>query len=136
MNFKLKGGPGLPPSFSDWSVDDLALRILQPYTSRDASALFQAIDETAMSDITLSKIQERLTRYGKQYGAMSYVYYKGLLSVKNVHEEPQYRLWYWVRAAAPDNGAAALIVTAVERKPSPGITDFEFEPSPIRLNIR
>jgi hypothetical protein len=49
---------------------------------------------------------------------------------------PQYRLWYLVRAAAPDNGAAALIVTAVDRKPSPGITDFEFEPSPIRLNIR
>jgi TonB family protein len=136
MNFQLKGGPGLPPSFSDWAVDDLALRILQPYTSRDASALFQAIDETAKSDITLSKIQERFTRYGKQYGAMSYVYYKGLLSVKNVHEVPQYRLWYLVRAAAPDNGAAALIVTAVDRQPSPGITDFEFEPSPIRLNIR
>jgi hypothetical protein len=59
-----------------------------------------------------------------------------LLSVKNVNEVPQYRLWYLVRAAAPDNGAAALIVTAVDRKPSPGITDFEFERSPIRLNIR
>jgi TonB family protein len=136
MNFKLKGGPGLPPSFSDSAVDNLALRILEPYTSRDSGALFQAIDETAKSNITLSKIQERFTRYGKQYGAVSYLYYKGLLSVKNVHDVPQYRLWYLVRAAAPDNGAAALIVTAVDRKSSLGITDFEFEPSPIRLNIR
>jgi TonB family protein len=135
MNFKLKGGSGLPPSFSDWAVDNLGFRILQPYSRRDANALFQGIDETAKTSINLPKIQERITRYTKQFGAMSYVSYKGLLSVKNVGGVPQYRLWYLVRATAPESGAAALIVTAVDRRPLPGITDFEFEQSPIRLNI-
>ena len=136
MNFKLKGGSGMPSSFSDWAVDNLGFRILQPFSRGDANALFQEIDDTTKTSITLAKIQERITRYTRQYGAMSYVSYKGLLSVKTVSGVPQYRLWYLVRATAPGSGAAALIVTAVDRRPLPGITDFEFAQSPIRLNIR
>ena len=135
MNFKLKGGPGLPASFSDWAVDNLGRRILQPYNSRDANALFQDLDESAKSTIALSKIQERFTRYTKQFGAMSYVEYKGLIGVKNVGGVSHYELAYLVRAAVPQGGAAILVVTAVDHRPLPEITDFEFKESAIRLNF-
>jgi hypothetical protein len=35
----------------------------------------------------------------------------------------------------PGAGAAILIVTAVDRQPRPGITDFDFKESNIRLNF-
>jgi len=47
----------------------------------------------------------------------------------------QYELVYLVRAAVPQAGAAGLIVTAVDRRPQPGITGFDFKESNIRLNF-
>jgi TonB family protein len=132
MNFKLKGGPALPPSFSDWVIYSLGQRIIQPYNHRDANALFQDIDETAKGNITLSKIEERFTRYGKQFGVMSHAEYRGLLEVKNVGGVPHYALVYLVSTAYPPSGTAALTVTAVERGPSAGITDFALNASTIR----
>jgi TonB family protein len=135
MNFKLKGTSGLPASFSDWIVDNLGRRILQPYTRSDANALYQDLDETAKSTTSPSDIQKRFARYAKQFGAMSYVEYKGLAGVKNVGGVPHYELMYLLRAAVPQAGAAALIVTAADRRPRPGITGFDFKESNIRLNF-
>jgi TonB family protein len=135
MNFKLTGRRGLPASFSDWVVANLGRRILQPYTRTDANALYQDLDETAKSTTSPSDIQKRFARYAKQFGAMSYVEYKGLAGVKNVGAVPHYELMYLVRAAVPRAGAAALIVTAVDRQPQPGITEFDFKESSIRLNF-
>ena len=134
VNFKLKPGPGLPPSFSDWAVDNLALRILQPYNSKNANALFQGVDDIAKSNITLDKVQERFTRYGKQFGGMRYFEYKGLVAVKNVGGVLRYQLAYLIGTAIPQAGAAVWTVTAVDRQPLPGIIDFDFKPSPIRLS--
>jgi hypothetical protein len=79
--------------------------------------------------------KKRFARYAKQFGAMSYVEYKGLAGVKNVRGTTHYELAYLVRAAAPLAGAAILIVTAVDGRPGPGITDFDFKESAIRLNF-
>src|ERR1700733_3624885 len=68
MNFKLKGGPGLPASFSDRVVDNLGRWILQAYTRRDADVLYQDLDETAKSTISSSEIQKRFARYAKLFG--------------------------------------------------------------------
>jgi TonB family protein len=136
MNFKLKGrGVGLPASFSDRAVDGLGYRILQPYTRGDAAALYQDLDETAKSTTSTDEIQKRFALYAKQFGAMSYVAYEGLLGVKNVAGVPHYELTYLVRSAVPKGGAAIMIVTAVDRQPRPGITRFEFKESNIRLNF-
>ena len=138
MNFKLKGKRGvsaLPASFSDWNVDDLGRRILQPYTGGDATALYQDLDETAKSTTSPGDIQKRFARYAKQFGAMSYVEYKGLAGLKNLGGVPHYELMYLVRASVPKGGAAILIVTAVDGRPRPGITDFDLKESAIRLNF-
>jgi hypothetical protein len=135
VNFKLKGGPGLPASFSDGVVANLARWILQAYTRRDADVLYQNLDETAKSTTSPSDIQKRFARHAKQFGAMSYLEYKGLAGVKNVAGVPHYELVYLVRAAVPQAGAATLIVTAVDRQTRAGITGFDFKESNIRLNF-
>ena len=70
MNFKLtakRGVSALPVSFSDWTIDALGRRILQPYTLSDATALYQDLDETAKNTISPSDIQKRFARYAKQF---------------------------------------------------------------------
>jgi len=136
MNFKLKGGAGLPASFSDWIVENLGRRILQPYTRSDADALFQDLDQTAKSTTSPSDIQKRFATYAKQFGAMSYMDYQGLAGVKNLGGVPHYELAYLVRAKVPKAGAATLIVTAVDGTPRPGITGFDFRESAIRLYFK
>lgn len=135
MNFKLKGGSGLPPSFSDRVVDNLGLRIIRPYTRSDGSALYQDLDETAKGTTSPDDIQRRLAGYAKQFGAMRYVEYKGLVGVINVGGVPHYKLGYLVGTAMPQAGSAVLIVTAVDRMPLPGIIGFEFQRSNIRLTF-
>jgi len=136
MNFKLKGGPGLPASFSDWMIENLGRRILQPYSRSDANALYEDLDETAKSATSPSDIQKRFAHYAKQYGAMSYMDYQGLAGVKNVAGVPHYELAYLVRAKVPQAGSATLIVTVVDGTPRPGIAGFDFKESAIPLYFK
>lgn len=128
MNFKLKGN-ALPGSFSDWIIENLGRRILQPYARSDADALYQDLDATAKTATSPSDIQKRFARYTKQHGAMGYVEYKGLAGVKNIAGVPHYELVYLVRAEIPKAGTAIMMVTAVDRKPRPGIISFDFKDS-------
>jgi hypothetical protein len=56
---------------------------------------------------------------------------KGLAGVKSVGAVPHREPMYLVRAKVPKAGAAALIVTAVDQRPRPGITGFDLKESNI-----
>jgi len=132
MNFKLKGGVGLPASFSDWVVENLARRILQPYALNDANALYEDLDATAKTTTSPTDIQKRFATYSEQYGAMGFMDYRGLAGVKNIGGVPHFELAYLVRAKLPKTGTATLIVTAIDATPRAGITGFDLKESNIR----